>query len=276
MTLNYDLHSHSTASDGTLTPTELILRAVDKKVDVLAITDHDCINGLAEAQKAAYQNQIKLINGAELSSLWNGLTLHITALDIDPQNITLQKLLNDTLEFRKWRGEEIGKKLERAGVTDAGAKTLELVKDGAVTRGHYAQLLLNLGLVKNFQAAFDKYLGKGKRAYVAGQWADINTVVSTIHAAGGLACVAHPKRYKTTNSKLNKLFADFKECGGDAIEVINANSTPNDIKYLAQCAENHQLMASRGSDFHTPCKWIELGRLQALPESCQPVWDKFK
>lgn len=267
----YDLHSHSTASDGTLTPTELVQRAVLQGVNVLALTDHDSISGLAEARRAAHELGIKFIHGVEISTEWENRGIHIVGLGFDETSPELTALLYKQAETRYHRAIEIGEKLEKVGVPNAfeGAKNLA---DGEVTRAHYARYLVQIGKVSNETQAFKKYLAQGKSCYVKSAWVDIPTAIQTIHQAGGVAVLAHPLRYTMTNRWLKRLIGEFKAWGGDGLEVAGVGQTTDQRQLLARWAIEHDLLASVGSDFHYPCGWIELGKSLWLPENVKPIW----
>ncbi|PJG85891.1 RNase RNM [Conservatibacter flavescens] len=268
--LKYDLHCHSTASDGVLSPTALINRALENGVDVLALTDHDSIAGLEEAKLAAQAAGIRLINGVEISTQWENRGIHIVGLDFDETSPKMTALLAEQAELRYQRALQIGEKLAAMGLVGAfeGAKSLAT---GEVTRAHYARYLVQIGKVSNEQQAFKKYLSQGKPAYVKSQWCDIKTAIDVIHQAGGLAVLAHPLRYTMTNRWIKKLIADFKSWGGDAMEVAGCGQTKDQRQVLARWANEYGLMASMGSDFHFPCGWIELGKSLWLPEGCRFV-----
>ena len=267
----YDLHSHSTASDGTLTPTELVQRAAQQGVNVLALTDHDSISGLAEARRAANELGIEFIHGVEISTEWENRGIHIVGLGFDETSPELTALLYKQAETRYHRAIEIGEKLEKVGVPNAfeGAKNLA---DGEVTRAHYARYLVQIGKVSNETQAFKKYLAQGKSCYVKSAWVDIPTAIQTIHQAGGVAVLAHPLRYTMTNRWLKRLIGEFKAWGGDGLEVAGVGQTTDQRQLLARWAIEHDLLASVGSDFHYPCGWIELGKSLWLPENVKPIW----
>ncbi len=276
--MNCDLHCHSTVSDGTLTPTELVERAAARGIDLLALTDHDEIAGIPEAQQAAQQYGIQLVTGTEASVTWNKVTVHIVGLNFDPQNEALNAGLARTREFRTWRGEEIGRKLERAtGISDALAGAKAQQREGKLlTRTHYARFLVQEKIVDSMQDAFKKYLLQGKPAHVSGQWADLEEAVNWITGAGGIAVVAHPARYNLTRTKLIRLLDEFKSYGGQGLEVVSSSHSPNEIQTMRRHAEEKELLASRGSDFHEPgLKWIDLGKIPPLPKVCRPVWEEF-
>lgn len=269
-----DLHSHSTASDGVLTPTELVQRAVEKNIGMLALTDHDTVAGIAEAKSAAQGQPIELISGVEISILWEGKSIHLAALNIDEQHPAIVELLNRQAELRAARAIQIGEKLAKAGIPNAyeGAKKLA---SGEVTRAHYGRFLVAEGYVRDDEHAFKRYLGLGKSAYVKPVWCTMQEAIDVTHQAGGVICVAHPLRYKLTARWIRRLIADFKQAGGDGIEVAGCAQSPDQRQLLARWAKEFELYASAGSDFHFPAGWIELGKSLELPAECKPIWDKF-
>lgn len=270
----YDLHSHSTASDGVLTPTELVARAVAQNVNVLALTDHDTLSGVAEAKKTAQCHAIDLISGVEISVLWQEKVFHLAALNIDEQNGDLLALLELQLRNREIRAREIAEKLAKLGIPNAYEGARSFAK-GEVTRAHYGRFLVAEGYVKNDEQAFKRYLSQGKPAYVKANWCSIEEAVNATHAAGGLICVAHPLRYKLTASWMKKMIRVFKDAGGDGIEVAGCGQTPDQRQLLARWANEFELLASAGSDFHYPTGWIELGKNLQLPQNVKPVWEQF-
>lgn len=272
----YDLHCHSTASDGVLTPTELVQRAFEQGVNVLALTDHDSIGGIPEARQQAEQCGIQLINGVEISTEWENRGIHIVGLGFDETSVGMTALLNQQAQTRYQRAVKIGEKLEKVGVPNAfeGAKSLA---NGEVTRAHYARYLVQIGKVSNENQAFKKYLSQGKSCYVKSAWVDIPTAINVIHQAGGLAVLAHPLRYTMTTRWLKRLITEFNEWGGDGLEVAGSGGQTADQRHLlARWAKEYELLGSVGSDFHFPCGWIELGKSLWLPEDVKPIWDVLK
>ncbi|MGQ0286253.1 RNase RNM [Pasteurellaceae bacterium 22721_9_1] len=270
----YDLHCHSTASDGVLTPTEVVQRAAEMGVNILALTDHDSISGLAEAREAAVRHHIKLINGVEISTLWENRGIHIVGLNFDETSPEMTALLQQQAELRLKRALAIGEKFDKMGIpnTFEGAKALA---SGEVTRAHYARYLMQIGVVNNQEQAFKRYLSGGKPAFVKSEWVDIPTAIKVIHQAGGLAVIAHPLRYTMTNRWIRKLITDFKQWGGDGIEVAGCGQSPDQRQLLARWANEFDLLASAGSDFHFPCGWIELGKGLALPQQVRSILTVF-
>ncbi|BFQ93383.1 PHP domain-containing protein [Gallibacterium anatis] len=267
-----DLHSHSNASDGVLSPTALISRAKEQGVEVLALTDHDTVDGIAEAKTAAQQQQITLISGVEISTVWQGKTIHIVGLDFDETHPAMTELLQRQAQLRYARAVEIGERFKKFGLENAFAEAQALTS-GEVTRAHYARYLVNIGMVSNEGQAFKRYLSQGKPCYVKANWCDIPTAIEVIHQAGGIAVVAHPMRYQMTNNKIRTLIEDFQQWGGDAVEIAGGVDL-NQQKMLIQWLDKLSLSASVGSDFHYPCGWIELGKNLTIPENVKTVWQR--
>lgn len=270
----YDLHSHTTASDGVLTPTALVSRAVDMRVSVLAITDHDTTRGLEEAQQAIAQQglPLRLIPGVEISTLWENHEIHIVGLGMDITHPALTGLLQQQAECRQNRAEQIAVRLEKARIPDALAGAQRLATGGQITRAHFARYLIELGIAANMNQVFKKYLAKGKTGYVPPQWCSIPQAIEAIHQSGGVSVLAHPGRYDLTAKWLKRLLATFAESGGIAMEVAQCQQAPDERTQLGRYARDFNLMASQGSDFHLPCAWIELGRKLWLPADVEPVW----
>ncbi|KGQ34164.1 PHP domain-containing protein [Gallibacterium anatis] len=267
-----DLHSHSNVSDGVLSPTALISRAKEQGIEVLALTDHDTVDGIAEAKTAAQQQQITLISGVEISTVWQGKTIHIVGLDFDETHPAMTELLQQQAQLRYARAVEIGERFKRFGLENAFAEAQALTS-GEVTRAHYARYLVNIGMVSNEGQAFKRYLSQGKPCYVKANWCDIPTAIEVIHQAGGIAVVAHPMRYQMTNNKIRTLIEDFQQWGGDAVEIAGGVDH-NQQKMLIQWLDKLSLSASVGSDFHYPCGWIELGKNLTIPENVKTVWQR--
>ncbi len=270
----YDLHCHSTESDGTLSPTELIQRAKEKGVSHLALTDHDTTAGLPEARKAADQAGITLIPGIEISTTWNHKCLHIVGLGIDSDYEPLVKGSQQLRTIRTERAEKIAYKLEKRRIYGALDAVKKAAGTGMITRPHFANFLVSQNHVSSVQEAFDRYLAKGKPAFVSTTWTDMELAVDWITQSGGVAVLAHPMRYKLTTNWMKRLLPAFKQAGGQALEVVSGRNNPDEIRILSNYAERFELAGSTGSDFHTPDnQWVELGRLPPLPKKITPVWD---
>lgn len=272
----YDLHSHSTASDGSLTPTALVARAIEQDVDVLALTDHDGTEGLAEARQAAEGTGLTLISGVEISVTWGGTTIHILGLNVDVDNLALQHGLAILRNYRIGRAEKIATRLDKAGISGALDGARKYASDVMLGRVHFAKFLVEHEYAKDINDVFKRFLVRNKPGYVPGEWANLSDAISWINNAGGQAVIAHPARYRITASKLRRLITEFKEAGGVGLEVVSGRQHPEEVKTLARLAEQFELLSSCGSDFHSPENtWVELGRLAMMPESCVPVWQNF-
>lgn len=269
----HDLHAHSTASDGVLSPTDVVRRARRQGVEVLALTDHDTTAGLAEAHAAARERGMRLVPGVEVSVTWRSGTVHIVGLMIDAQDARLQAGLAQLRRHREGRAEQIDRRLARAGIPNALAGARELAGTAAVTRTHFARHLLRAGHASNMREVFQRFLGRGKPGFVSGTWCTLDEAVGWIRGAGGHAVIAHPTRYKFTATRLRRLFDDFRECGGTAIEVVSGAQGHGEVLQLAEYAQRYEFLGSQGSDFHAPdTPWAELGRFRSLPPGCAPVW----
>lgn len=269
----HDLHSHSTRSDGRLSPTELVARAHEQGVETLALTDHDTTDGLDEANAAATKAGIDLIAGVEISVTWQKRTLHIVGLAVEPNEPTLASGLAELQNVRIQRAAAIGDKLDKLGVVNAFERAKAYAGDGQIGRNHFARLLVENGVCGSFQQAFKQYLKPGRNAHVAVEWAGFEQALSWIHAAGGLAVLAHPLGYRFSASWRRRMLAAFAQAGGDAVELCTGTTTADDIARIARESDMQQLYGSLGSDFHSPEQhWLELGRLAALPTDVTPVW----
>ncbi|BBP04310.1 phosphatase [Sulfuriferula plumbiphila] len=271
---NFDLHCHSSVSDGMLPPAELVARAAAQGVTVLSLTDHDDVAGLEAARTAALAHNIQLVNGVEISVTWSSHTLHIVGLQIDPAHPVLRMGLEGIRHGRCERAEKMAEQLDRAGIKDslhgayqhAGNKNL-------IGRMHFARYLVAQGIVKDVRTVFKKYLVKGKPGYVSHQWATLAEAVSWIVTSGGQAVIAHPGRYQMGSGKMHELLEEFKKLGGVGIEVVTGSHTPEQYPHFASLAQKFGLLSSRGSDFHAPGEgYRDIGRLPALPEQCKPIW----
>lgn len=272
MHIVYDLHSHSTASDGTLDPVTLVAKARSAGVDVLALTDHDTLDGLAAAAAAA-GGDIGFVAGVEISVTWRGLTVHVLGLGVAPQNPALRGGLQGLRDFRVWRAAEIARKLEAKGIHGALEGARGFCKGAILSRTHFAHFLVDTGRASSLRDVFRRFLVKGRPGYVHGHWASLSDAVGWITQAGGLAVIAHPARYQLTRSKLRALIVDFREAGGIGLEVVSGSHSVDETRCMAAISREHDLYASVGSDYHGPEKpWVELGRLQPLPDGCAPIW----
>jgi predicted metal-dependent phosphoesterase TrpH len=274
---HFDLHCHSTRSDGVMQPGEVIARAANRGVKAIALTDHDDLSGLEEARAVAQTCGIELIDGVEISVSWSSRTLHVVGLRIDPQNETLVAGLRANRAGRGERAERISAQLERIGIPGAleGARAY-VTNPELVSRTHFARFLVESGRVRSTQAVFDQYLGEGRPGHVPHVWASLGEAVHWISAAGGFAVIAHPGRYKLDEAQREKLLREFADFGRGGIEVVTGSHSPDQFGYWARRAREFGLLASVGSDFHGPREgYRDLGDLPPLPPGCVPVWNKF-
>ncbi len=273
----YDLHCHSTYSDGLLKPAALVERAAERGVEILALTDHDETSGLDEARLAARACRIDLVNGAELSVSWDGLTIHVVALRIDPDHPALAAGLATIREGRQTRARRIADALAEAGIRGAYEGALKYVtSERLISRTHFARFLVEAGYVGEVRDVFSRYLVKGKPGYVPHAWATLSQAVGWIRAAGGQAVLAHPGRYRVTANGMRQLLTDFRDAGGVGIEVVSSSHTPTQYAEFATLARAFGLRASAGSDFHAPGEsMMDLGGLPELPAGVVPIWQDW-
>jgi 3',5'-nucleoside bisphosphate phosphatase len=278
MNTSPDLHTHSTASDGTLTPEALVGRAAAAGVTLLALTDHDTTEGLGEAAAAARALGIVLVPGVEISVTWGAGTIHVVGLGIDPDDPGLAAGLAGLRAFRAWRAEEIGRRLAKQGIMGAYEGARALSNGRLIGRTHFARFLVGQRHAVDERSVFKHFLVNGKPGHVPGAWASLDQAVDWIRGAGGLAVIAHPARYRLTRTRLRLLIGRFKELGGVGLEVVSGSHSRDEMLAFGQLAREQRLLASAGSDFHGPQltlsaqPWMDLGRLPALPEGCTPIW----
>lgn len=245
---------------------------------ILALTDHDTIEGLPEAQRTADEIGLQLINGIELSCVWGGTTIHILgynfALD-DPAIIAATQALHTG----RWlRSEEIAKRLAAKGIPNAleGAQAIQAElgdSANAPARPHFAQYLVKAGHVRDHAEAFRKWLGSGKIGDVKQHWPTLEETVATLLQAQASISLAHLYHYKFTRTKRRRLVQDFVNAGGHALEVVNSMQPAEQVGTLSILAREFNLKVSAGSDFHLPQQWSELGRYRAVPDDLTPLLD---
>jgi predicted metal-dependent phosphoesterase TrpH len=275
---NFDLHCHSNVSDGVLAPASLAARAKARGVDVWALTDHDEVSGIAEARAAARDLGLAFVPGVEISITWAGQTVHIVGLHIDERNAELVQGLARTRSGRELRAREMAEQLAAAGIPDAYEGALSYAGNpDLISRTHFARYIIDRGVCHDVASVFRHYLVEGKPGYVPHRWASLQQAVSWIKAAGGIAVIAHPGRYKFDDTAYDALFAEFRDLGGTAIEVITGSHTPDQYDEYARVARRYGFLASRGSDFHGPGESrIDLGELPPLPAGVKPVWHDWQ
>lgn len=275
-----DLHCHSTASDGVLAPEALVQRAHAHGVELLALTDHDTLEGLDAAQAAADSLGVRLVNGIELSCIWNGATIHVLGYAFRCDAAALQQAIAELHQGRWQRAETIAQRLAAKGMPGAleGARAVqqELGDSGnAPARPHFADFLVRAGHVRDRAEAFRKWLGSGKLGDVKQHWPTLEQTVTTLREADAWVSLAHPWQYDFTRSKRRRLISEFSQAGGHALEVVNGMQPLEQVGGLSILAREFGLMASVGSDFHAPGDWSELGMYRALPDDLQPLWTRF-
>lgn len=271
---NADLHCHSVVSDGTLTPEELAPRAKTNGVELWALTDHDEVGGQERAAAAARQVGLPYLTGTEISVTFANVTVHIVGLGFDPTDRALVNGLRQTRGGREERARQMGVELARVGIPGAFEGAMKYVGNpDLISRSHFARYIVESGHCPDTNAVFRKYLAEGKPGFVPHRWANLGDAVKWITGAGGVAVIAHPARYKFTANEEFALFNEFRAHGGRGVEVVTgAHSQTDYVKYAEFCSE-FDLLASRGSDFHSPDEsHTDLGKLPDLPGSVTPVW----
>lgn len=277
MRLNADLHCHSTVSDGWLTPSEVVQRAAANGVTLLALTDHDEVGGLDEAQVTAQELGVKLVPGVEISVTFLGETIHIVGLGIDHHNPQLLDGLHQVRSGRDLRAVRMSEALDAIGIHGVLEGARRFAHNPAlVGRAHFARQMVASGLMPDVNTVFRHYLARGKPGYVEHTWAMLEDAVSWIRTAGGVAVIAHPARYRLSGHDIESLFDRFVDCGGEAVEVVSGAHTEAEMLKFASVARRRGLLASRASDFHGEHESpVDLGRCDPLPPDLTPVWSKL-
>jgi len=273
--MNADLHCHSTVSDGTLEPEALAARAKANGVELWALTDHDELGGQRRAQEAARAAGLPYLNGVEISVTFLDTTVHIVGLGIDSEDERLRQGLAATRGGREARAREMADELAKVGIVGTFEGALRYVGNpDLISRTHFARHLVDSGVCTDTQEVFRRFLIEGKPGFVPHRWATLKNAVTWIGDAGGLAVIAHPARYKFSPTEEYALFTEFKGHGGRGVEVVTGSHTAAEAERYAGTAREFELLASRGSDFHSPDESrIDLGGLPPLPASLTPVWD---
>ena len=271
---NPDLHCHSTTSDGTLTPEELAARAKANGVDLWALTDHDEVSAQQRALEAAAAQGMRYLTGVEISVTFADVTVHIVGLGFDHTDARLAEGLADTRDGRGPRAIEMGEQLAKVGITGAYEGALKYVGNPRlISRTHFARFLVESGICRDTAEVFRKYLTEGKPGFVPHCWARLGDAVKWITQAGGVAVIAHPARYHFSPTVEYALFSEFRQHGGQGVEVVTGSHSAQEARRYADMAREFDLAASRGSDFHSPDEsHIDLGKLAPLPADLTPVW----
>ena len=276
--LNADLHCHSTVSDGLLAPAELVRRAHGNGVELLSLTDHDELGGLAEARATAGEIGLRFVDGVEVSISWgDDQTVHIVGLAVDPSNAALLEGLKQVRSGRDARAGRMAAELDKAGIHGAYEGALRHVGNPAlISRSHFARYIVEQGHARDVKSVFEHWLAKGKPGYVEHAWATLEDALRWIVGAGGTAVIAHPGRYRLSQAERRELFAAFRDLGGRGIEVLSGAHKDDEMREFARIAREFGFLASRGSDFHGPGEsWVDLGKMPDLPEDLTPVWAKL-
>jgi len=275
---NFDFHCHSIVSDGLLPPEALALRAAANGVDLWALTDHDDLGGLAAARAAAEAAGMGFVDGVEISIEWQEMPIHIVGLGFAAADPVLAVGLDAIRTGRIERARRMGAALAAIGIPDVYEGALCFVTNPSlVSRAHFARYLVSIGIARDVPGVFQHYLSPGKPGYVDHRWATLAEAVGWIHGAGGVAVVAHPGRYKMSGKEMGKFLDDFKDLGGQGIEIASGSHSPDHMAHFARLARRYAFHASRGSDFHGPLEsYADLGRLPPLPDDLKPVWRLFR
>ena len=273
-----DLHSHSRASDGLLSPADVARRAAVNGVDILALTDHDETNGLPHARAEAERAGLRFIDGVEISIEWGGLQVHIVGLDFDVGSAALNAGLEAIRSGRVTRARRMSVELEKAGIPGCFEGAMRYAENpNLIGRSHFARYLVEIGVCRDVRSVFESYLVPGKPGYVTHQWATLAESVGWILGAGGVAAIAHPGRYKFSRLEMRNLLDDFKGLGGQAIEVISGSHSQEHLIQFSRLAREYGFLASCGSDFHGPEEsHVDVGGNAPLPADLTPVWTAFR
>ncbi len=273
-----DLHSHSIYSDGTMAPGDVARRAAEHGVELYALTDHDEVSGLAEASAAASECGLPFVPGVEVSVTWGATTIHVVGLGVNANDVALRERLAHVRSGRTRRAQEIGDSLAAAGIDGTFEGALRHAENPQmIGRTHFARFLVEQGVCRDVREVFKRYLVEGKPGYVPHRWATLAEAVNMIGAAGGVAVIAHPARYRIDDLALHALLEEFRSVGGTALEVVTSNHTPEDVRRFTRLALDFGFEASSGSDFHGPGESanVELGSVATLALELTPVWHRF-
>lgn len=246
-----DLHCHSTASDGTLAPAEVVRLAKESGLVGLALTDHDTVAGLAEAAEEAKKLGLRFLPGIEISAEYpRPGTMHLLGYGVDPANPALADLTRQLIAGRGDRNVRIIRRLNELGIAITLAE-VEAVAGGTVGRPHIAEVLLRKGYVSSRQAAFDKYLGQGGLAYEDKETVTPKRAIEMIKGAGGLAVLAHPVQLRRENdAQVETEIKNLVDFGLDGVEVLHSDHNDRTVNHLQSLAGRYKLLQTGGSDFH--------------------------
>ena len=270
-----DLHSHSRYSDGTLSVVDLVSLAKSRGVNLLALTDHDELQGMPEAKLAARELGLQWVSGVEVSAEWQGASIHILGLRIDAEHAGLRAALSSIREMRKVRAQRMSDSLAKAGIANVLAGAMAYAPNPElISRTHFARYLVDSGVCGSFGEVFGRFMKPGKPGYVKQEWLPMAQAISLIHDAGGRAVIAHPGRYEVDPiGGVNALLQAFTDAGGDGVEVVCAAHHPSEWAQFGALARRFGLLASIGSDFHSHAESrVKFGDLPRLSPHLKPVW----
>ncbi len=272
-----DLHSHSSRSDGRLSPADLVSLAAEQEVSLFALTDHDTLDGIPEASQKAKDLGISFVNGVELSTQWKGIPLHMVALNFDPDDPAVLSVVERNQLIRLDRARRIADLLVKQGLPDLFDEAVALAGESQLGRPHFASLLVEKGFVKDSNKAFDRYLGNKKLGQLRDVWPELEDVLTTLSGQNIELVLAHPKRYPLTVTKLKRLLADFKKWGGTGMEVASGNERPDSVRLLERLSVEFGLKASVGSDYHGPFgPWMQVGKYTPIHGSeVDLIWQNW-
>ena len=245
-----DLHMHTTHSDGTFTPRGLVRHAKEKGLTCISVTDHDTMSSFEECAEETKKLGIELIPGIEISAQFEPGTLHILGFFLDPSQPRLRATLESIQKARKERNPQIIDRLNRLGI-EITLKEVEAESGGKqIGRPHFAKVLFKKGMVKSMDEAFEKYLSKGKSAYIDKRRLSSKDAIQRIRDAGGIAVVAHPKQMKLDEKSLTSEFKRLVDEGLGGIEAYNSCQSPKEAEQYRRIAKRFNLFVTGGSDFH--------------------------
>ena len=279
-----DLHTHTHISDGTYSPEQLVEAAVDLKIKMLAVTDHDTMDALSRAKKHAKEYDIKIISGVEISSQWSrpnikkSYGVHIVALNMQDET-PIKAMLENQKKVRAERAKVICSLLEKCIDFDIYPDVIAKV-DGhpdRVTRTHIAKTLVEKNIVSRPQQAFDRFLKEGKKAFVKFEGLGLKETIDVIHASQGFAVLAHPTRYDLSATNIRYLIELFAESGGDAVELPPSVEPASTRQMVDRMIQQFDLAVSIGSDFHGDnMPWVKLGNTPRVKEGQIGIWESFR
>jgi predicted metal-dependent phosphoesterase TrpH len=275
--LNADLHCHSTVSDGLLAPAQVVQRAHANGVQMMALTDHDELGGLVEARTQAESLGMRFVNGVEISVSWQDQSVHIVGLGVDITSAALLAGLARVRSGRDMRAHRMSDALAAIGIRGVYEGALKYVGNPAlISRAHFARYLVEIGIARDMGNVFEHYLVRGKPGFVDHEWASLDEALGWIHAAGGVAVVAHPGRTRVSKNGMEQLLDRFRDLGGEAIEVVSGSQCGAEALEYARVARRYGFLASRASDFHGPGESVvDIGRAEILPPDLTPVWERL-